>query len=500
MMAPLVGLACGENAPHTGKPALSADDTASAPRVVRGEAPVDESAPQSVATPGIEQAHALNAFFEALAELDEGDRSEDVRVVQFGDSHTAADFETGVIRRVLQSRFGDGGRGFVAIGAPWKFYVQDGIVRCALSRGFAGERARWLGQVESEARHGLIGFSIVARRAGAHAFTDFTVRASQIEVAYLGQPRGGSFEVSIDGQAAATISTKQKTVGSAYRAFDVTEGPHRVEVRAKGDGEVRLFGMALDRAARGLVYDAYGINGARATIALAWNAAHLEEQLRRRNPRLVVLAYGTNESTDKTPPSTYEGQLTEVIGRMRRAAPDASCLLLGPPDRAIAVEGAWVTAPKIVEIIQSQRHVAERLGCAFFSQLDAMGGEGAMAAWATEDPPLAAKDRVHMSKAGYAKLGNAFASALVRAYAEWRASRGLPELNGLPPGAVPPDGPPPARPQPPGPDQSDPNEPVARTVSPAVAAADDAHEAQGAGLRGGWEAEPGTLRSSPSAP
>jgi len=51
-------------------------------------------------------------FFEALARLEAGQAEDDVRVTQFGDSHTAADIETAVVRRALQARFGDGGRGF----------------------------------------------------------------------------------------------------------------------------------------------------------------------------------------------------------------------------------------------------------------------------------------------------------------------------------------------------------------------------------------------------
>ncbi|MCS5515492.1 hypothetical protein NWF32_09780 [Pseudomonas qingdaonensis] len=37
-----------------------------------------------------------------------------VNIVQFGDSHTAADLFSGEMRRLLQSQYGDGGIGFVA--------------------------------------------------------------------------------------------------------------------------------------------------------------------------------------------------------------------------------------------------------------------------------------------------------------------------------------------------------------------------------------------------
>src|SRR2546430_12522586 len=58
----------------------------------------------------------LRRFWESLSALDSGSAQDDVRIVQYGDSHTAADFETGAIRKTLQTRFGDGGRGFVLLG------------------------------------------------------------------------------------------------------------------------------------------------------------------------------------------------------------------------------------------------------------------------------------------------------------------------------------------------------------------------------------------------
>ncbi|MBX3211666.1 MAG: hypothetical protein KF850_06510 [Labilithrix sp.] len=173
--------------------------------------------------------------------------------------------------------------------------------------------------------------------------------------------------------------------------------------------------------------DALGINRARITTALSWNEHHWAEQLKHRAPALVVFAYGTNESTDiEMAQHVYERQLVDALGRVARAVPSASCLMLGPPDRAIETKDGWVTAPKIAEIIAAQRRVAEAAGCAFYDQLAAMGGDGAIAGWAAETPPRAQKDRVHLTRDGYAQLGSSFASDLMRAYAGFRRDAGLP--------------------------------------------------------------------------
>jgi hypothetical protein len=46
-----------------------------------------------------------------------------------------------------------------------------------------------------------------------------------------------------------------------------------------------------------------------------------------------------------------------------------------------------------------------------------------MAAWAVQDPPRAARDRVHLSRDGYAQLGASFVADLLRGYSLYRASK-----------------------------------------------------------------------------
>lgn len=381
------------------------------------------AASRSSVVGALERPQALKRFFESLARLEAGQAQDDVRIVQFGDSHTAADIETSVVRRSLQARFGDGGRGFVALGKPYKAYLQD-RVRCGMSSDWATAKATLAG----DGLQGLAGMSLLTRRGGARAWTDITTTTARAEIAYLEQPNGGAFDVLIDGVRVVRVATRGDRVGSAFRAFDVSEASaHQLEVRAAGDGDVRVFGVSLERARRGVVVDALGINGARVATCLSWNEQHWAEQLRHRAPSLVVLAYGTNESTDEgSSQQAYERQLVDALGRIARAVPATSCLLLGPPDRAVREGAGWATSARLLEIVASQRRVAEAAGCGFYSRLDAMGGEGTVAAWASEEPPRAQRDRVHLTRDGYAQLGSSFASDVMRAYAAWRKEAGLP--------------------------------------------------------------------------
>ena len=284
---------------------------------------------------------------------------------------------------------------------------------------------------------------MLTNKKGARTWTDVVVPASKIEVDYWEQPSGGSFEVLVDGTVVGKISTKGAAPVSAFKTIDVPDAPHHIEVRTSVDGEVRLFGVALDRAQVGLVWDALGINGARASTTLQWSEAHFKEQLAHRSPNLVVFAYGTNESADDQPVETLERQLVDALGRVARAMPTASCLILGPPDRAIESNGGWITSAKLENVIDMERNVARAAGCAFYDQLTAMGGPGTIANWANETPPRAQKDRVHYTRDSYVAMGTTFANDLLRTYVAWRAENGLPPVQAPPPKATPPVTPPP---------------------------------------------------------
>jgi hypothetical protein len=378
----------------------------------------------------LERPEALRSFFEALARLEEGGANEDVTVLQFGASHTAADVQTGVVRRMLQERFGDGGRGFVSLGRPWakknpeaSVYLQEGV-RGGMMRPWAGERGSFAhGRFVGDGLYGLLGFAIqVPAKSRARAFSEISATTSSFELHYLEQPHGGTFDVLVDGVAVGRVKTAAKTKSSGARTFEVEDGrPHTIEVRPRGDGTVRIFGLRLDREESGVVLDALGINGARATVLLQWDEAHFAEQLARRAPGLVVLAYGVNESNDETPMPRYEEQLRRVLSRIAGAAPQSACLLLGPPDRAVDTPEGWVTSERLVEIIEAQRRVAAERSCAFYSQFDAMGGRGTIAAWVAEEKPRARGDYVHYTRDGYLQLGRAFGAELLRAYDAFRA-------------------------------------------------------------------------------
>jgi len=125
----------------TSTPAISRpagpDDGATLLQGGEGAAPVASDTPTLAPAPvpaigpvgHLVGAERLAHLLDALAALEGGHSHRDVRILQYGDSHTAGDLGVAAFRHALQARFGDGGRGFegsARASSPWRFLFQTG--------------------------------------------------------------------------------------------------------------------------------------------------------------------------------------------------------------------------------------------------------------------------------------------------------------------------------------------------------------------------------------
>src|SRR5204863_2419169 len=95
-----------------------------------------------------------------------------------------------------------------------------------------------------------------------------------------------------------------------------------------------------ERQRPGVIVDSLGVVGRRLGSLRSWDWSIIGEQLATRDPRLVVLQYGTNEADD--PDIDLEAiakYYDDTILRIRASAPTASILILGPPDVAVREGG-----------------------------------------------------------------------------------------------------------------------------------------------------------------
>lgn len=383
---------------------------------------------------------ALSHFHEALAALRSGeDPDGKVRVLVYGASHTDADIYPGYLRSYLQERFGNGGHGYVHVAKPWRWYRHvDMSVQS--STGWFTEHAQ-RSKARDDGYYGLLGCSLSAKR---QSWGRVRPRDGQVSTTYdfyfLAQPGGGSFRILVDGERKARVDTRAEAYGPGYRTLELKPGPHEIEVRSIGNGEVRMFGMTVENQEPGVVVDTLGIGGTRASNHLRWDETIWADNVRRRDPDLYILFYGTNEATDEgSPISEYEADLRAVLERFQRVAPEASCLIMGPGDFPIVTDGGGLAPrPRLLQIVEVQREVASDMGCGFWDALAFMGGPTSMGDWVHSEPQMARDDHIHFTRRGYVRLGMAVTDAIMFDYdAGTEAPGASPEIAAIANGEIP---------------------------------------------------------------
>jgi lysophospholipase L1-like esterase len=195
------------------------------------------------------------------------------------------------------------------------------------------------------------------------------------------------------------------------------------EVRRSFEREFGLYGESQMQARSSIIYDVLGINGARAVRLLSYNESSFSSSVARRKPDLIILAYGTNEVTDNNwSVESYQRMFVSILKRFRRAAPQASILIFGPPDRAVRTGGGWQSVGRMTALLEAQRRAAIEMGAGFWSSYGAMGGAGSMNNWVARG--LGQRDHVHLTAPGYIKLGRLFYDDLLSGYEAYAPANG----------------------------------------------------------------------------
>ncbi|HYQ18503.1 MAG TPA: GDSL-type esterase/lipase family protein [Polyangiaceae bacterium] len=394
-------------------PASLPPSTASASvAAVQAPAPVAALTP----APALCPSGPLQIFFDALTQLGRGKRQSNVRVLWLGDSHTNADFLSGAVRSRFTERFGDSGPGFVRIGTSfsrregvklvrvgsWNVDPDPPSRRTPQSDGVFG-----LGGTRAEPMVGAT-YSLQVTAKGEAA-----QQSASFDVSYALPPHA-AFKVVLGAVQQLVEDRAAPEVGAPSISHLTLSAPLGTEISISGvRGAPQLFGVSIERnAAPGVVLETSGIDGARLETALAWNEPTFVDEVARRSPELLVVAYGTNEAFDGLRVEKYAAQLAALVGRVRRGAPQASCLVLGPTDAPLA-EGS---VPRVAEVTAVLQHASAPLGCSFVSLQQLMGGVGSFARGMRAKERLAQPDKLHLTPRGYRELGGALASLLLDAY------------------------------------------------------------------------------------
>jgi len=373
----------------------------------------------------LEDPEALAPFFDALARIDDGEKTL-VRVVHMGASMIGLDDLPSVLRRRFQTRFGDGGAGLVLL----QRYMSNYRHRWVHLKGEGWEHCYIAYLCMGDGHYGLGGTTFWsdggARTTISTRKNELGDEVSRFELWYLARPGGGRIDLRIDGKRSEIVDTRADQLEDRYHEIDVEQGPHRIEVRHIGFGRVRAYGVLLETDGPGIVWDQFSMLGVFSKRVLAWNAEHLAGQIAHRAPDLIVFTYGGNDlrrvANGKLTKAGYVDEYTRVIQHVRAGKPDGACLVTSITDRGKSLNFD-ITPEHVETIVQGQREAARAAGCAFFDTYTAMGGGGSLREWSRRSPPLAAKDLKHLNHRGREMLGGWIYDALITGYVAHRTKR-----------------------------------------------------------------------------
>ena len=354
---------------------------------------------------------SLNALERYPAATQDG-KPRVVTILHYGDSPTTADLITGDIRELLQQRFGDAGRGFLLSAKPWAWYQHRGVD--------LADKNWQISTAVGKGRPEVYGIGGASFQGDSTATTHITLKdptQTSIEISYQAQPTSAPITVSANGTQIDNLNTADPTPHPMWHTTQLPPQTRTIDLHPTGP--VRLFGETLLTGHPGVLYDSLGLNGASTSVlSNGFNAEAWQAELRHTQPALVIINYGTNESSyapyvDKL----YEGTLRTAIARIRTALPGVPILVMSPMDRGrragVDQIETYDTIPRIIAI---ERRVAADLNCAFFDTFDAMGGDGTMSRWYTGHPRLVAGDLIHPTPQGAAIVAHLFVHDLSLAY------------------------------------------------------------------------------------
>lgn len=391
-------------------------------------------------TPEPRDGEPLANFYRALAQLQSGVRRRPVTVLHLGDSHIASDGLTRELRRLLQARFGDAGRGMLMPAGTFKNYYRPAGVR--LSRSGPWTYANSL--FNKTGPYGITGVRATASSSAAKM--SLSVDGDPYdwaEFTFLGQPNGGSVRVTAGGetQVVATRSSDIQLKRVRLAAYGKT-----IKIQPVGNGKVTVLSWAVGRERPGIRYINLGIPGATALTTRRWNMDLVTADVEHLAPDLLVLGYATNEGfNDGLNIRRYREYYSRFLAQLRAHAPQASVLILGPSDAARrrsrgasgagrcrplsdseranystlrrskgAVLARWHPPPKLAPVRSVLMEIARDSGAEFWDWKKVTGGACGLHDWV--QAKLAAKDHVHFTRAGYRKSARALFKDMMAPY------------------------------------------------------------------------------------
>lgn len=388
-----------------------------------------EEEPKSLNT-GIQykSKRALYTFFKALSQVKSQQNS--IRVLHYGDSQIEGDRMTDYLRLKLQAQFGGEGPGLVSFMPVSKSVINT------IEFGKNWERYGTYTAFDKRVPHK--NFGVLAGFSRFNAIKKGSIVppvASSGSIGITTTPLGGGNALNFKKIKLFYGGAKSKTWCEFYegpvlmkadsldaggnfhvKEFKIVSGSNKHSFKFSGWDSPDFYGLSLEGNS-GVMVDNIALRGSSGTFFQHLNPEQLKLFYEYLNVKLIILQFGGNvmpSILDQSMAVNYGNYLRYQINLVKKAAPNASILFIGPSDMNIKVGTEYLTYPLLESVRNEIRKAALETGCAFFDLYDCMGGKNSMAAWV--DQNLAASDYTHFSPQGARKMAMLLYAALINEY------------------------------------------------------------------------------------
>lgn len=373
---------------------------------------------------------ALTNFFAALANVGNEDKS--IRILHYGDSQIEGDRISDYIRLKLQGQFGGEGPGLVSF-----MPVAPSVVN-KMSWSTGWDRYPIFAGKDKRVKHNNFGpLASITRFCTYCTLADSTQYKSawvKIVTSKNGGPKAAAFRkiklfyggaqskthVELYENGSLNNSDSLASGGNFnIKEFNLNQGALIHEFKFKGKDSPDFYGVSLE-SGKGVMVDNVGLRGSSGTFFNQINFGQLKNFYDYLNTKLIILQFGGNALpyvTTKELADDYGRYLRAQIVIIKKLAPQASILVIGPADMSVKEGTDYVTHPQLENLRDAIKRAAFEMDCAFFDMYNCMGGKNSMVTWVEQG--VAAKDYIHFSSGGARKIAVLLYTSLMNDYNEF---------------------------------------------------------------------------------
>jgi lysophospholipase L1-like esterase len=352
------------------------------------------------------------------------------RVMHYGDSQIEMDRISSVLRQKLQELFGGSGPNMIPAVQPVATISvsqqASGLNRYAVYGDASNQRA-------NHNRYGVMaqfsqvvgGGSMTFIRSNHSQALDNVKEISTVSV-LLGR-NSQNFTATLK---CGDIATEPKVLPANDSVSLITwilpEDIQRGTISFKGNAEI--YGILLD-GDPGVAIDNVALRGCSGTIFTRINESIARQSFKLLDTKLIILQFGGNRMPGITTSKSitpYMAELENQINYIKRVAPKATLLFIGPADMGRSYGGKMGTWHGLPELNDSLRAMALRNKVAYWDMFHVMGGEGSMAQWVKHKPALAGPDYIHFTFNGAQEIGADLARSFTTYYDFYKLRQHVP--------------------------------------------------------------------------